>query len=147
MARVCRARTLLGFALALGLLGLAAALRTPLRAGPTVAALCAGPAPVTSRRGLAARVLAPAALLVAGPATSRATEWLSGRTPGGKPKDGDPTGTKKDSRYLRCLSNCLPSCIGGPSGVQRERSDCLQQCQDECCQSYEQCSYRAVKSE
>jgi hypothetical protein len=123
-------------------LGLAAALRVPPRAAPATTA--------TSRRGLVARVLAPAAFsLVANPASSPATEWLSGRTPGqaSRPKDGDPAGTKKDPRYLRCLNNCLPNCIGGPSGVQRERSDCLQQCQDECCQTYEQCSYRAVKTE
>lgn len=103
----------------------------------------------SSRRVCIARALAPAVLsLVAVPArTTAATEWISGRMQGGKPKDGDVTGTKKDPKYLRCLNNCLPSCIGGPSGVQKEKSTCLQECQDECCQTYAQCSYAAVKTE
>jgi hypothetical protein len=102
--------------------------------------------PEATRRGYVARVLAPAALaLVVSPAPAPAKTWISGRSPEGKPKDGDATGTKKDPRYLRCLNNCLPDCIGGPSGVQKEKRECLQDCQDECCQTYAQCSYQAVK--
>lgn len=101
----------------------------------------------TGRRGCIARVLAPAALSLLPVRTPAATEWISGRMPGGKPKDGDVTGTKRDPKYLRCLNNCLPSCMGGPSGVQKDKNTCLQECQDECCQTYAQCSYAAVKTE
>ncbi|KAG8460751.1 hypothetical protein KFE25_010806 [Diacronema lutheri] len=117
--------------------------------GAALRQLPARAAEVCNRRGHIARMLAPAALsLVALPARSPAAQqWISGRNPGGKPKDGDVTGTKRDPKYLRCLNNCLPSCIGGPSGVQKDKSTCLQECQDECCSTYAQCSYAAVKAE
>jgi hypothetical protein len=129
---------------AAALVGLVALLSAVVAARTLPARTTAAP----TRRSYLAGFLAPAALsLVVSPAPSHAArEWVSGRSVP-KPKDGDLTGTKKDPRYLRCLNNCLPSCIGGPSGVQKEKSDCLQECQDECCQTYEQCSYRAVKSE
>lgn len=98
----------------------------------------------TSRRALVRRVLAPAAAsALLAPAGAPAREWISGRAQGNK--EGDVSGTKKDPKYLRCLNNCLPACIGGPSGEQREKRDCLQSCQDECCETYAQCSYAIVK--
>jgi hypothetical protein len=53
----------------------------------------------------------------------------------------DKAGTKKDSKYLRCLSNCLAGCQKPNYGEELGRDDCLQRCQDECCFSYAQCTY------
>ena len=52
-------------------------------------------------------------------------------------------GTKKDYNYLRCLSGCLARCEAPPSpgGQGKERGECLQDCRDDCCDTYEQCTY------
>jgi hypothetical protein len=56
--------------------------------------------------------------------------------PGQKPKDkGDVSGTKKDPRFLRSLSDCKSQCETTPAtnGLARSKEDCLSDCQDICC--------------
>lgn len=66
--------------------------------------------------------------------------WISGKSE--KPKGSkDRTGTKRDSGYLRCLSDCATECRKPGQGLSRENEDCLELCQDYCCQTYEQCTY------
>ena len=63
--------------------------------------------------------------------------WLSGRSDPIRPTSKDkPDGTKKDGRYLRCLNDCVPRKQG--SSGSKERADCLDECQLECCETYEQ---------
>ena len=68
--------------------------------------------------------------------------YKSGKTPEkfkNKNKD-DKTGTKKESKFLRCLSNCKSECQKPKDGL--AALDCNQDCQDQCCESYEQCSFK-----
>lgn len=67
--------------------------------------------------------------------------WISGKSDRTGKDPSDKSGTKKDISYLRCLSNCKAECESPQGGVQRDRGECLQDCQDECCKSYEQCTY------
>ena len=63
--------------------------------------------------------------------------WLSGRSDPIRPTSKDkPDGTKKDGRYLRCLNDCVPRKQG--SSGSKERAECLDECQLECCETYEQ---------
>ncbi|CAM9325309.1 unnamed protein product, partial [Hapterophycus canaliculatus] len=72
-------------------------------------------------------------------------EWISGK--GAQPKGSDDkTGTRKESKYLRCLSNCLADCQKPTYGPEKDREECLQTCQDECCTSYEQCTYTVTQN-
>eukprot|EP00752_Nemacystus_decipiens_P012104 g10729.t1 len=72
-------------------------------------------------------------------------EWISGK--GAQPKGSDDkTGTRKESKYLRCLSNCLADCQKPTYGPEKDREECLQTCQDECCTSYEQCTYAVTQN-
>ena len=41
----------------------------------------------------------------------------------------DNTGTKKDTKFLRCLSNCKSKCQLPSEGYAMERVDCVQDCQ------------------
>jgi hypothetical protein len=65
--------------------------------------------------------------------------YKTGKTPnvpGQKPKDkGDVSGTKKDPRFLRSLSDCKSQCETTPAtnGLARSKEDCLSDCQDICC--------------
>ncbi|CAM9806619.1 unnamed protein product [Discosporangium mesarthrocarpum] len=72
-------------------------------------------------------------------------EWISGRSAQPKGSD-DKTGTRKETKYLRCLSNCLADCQKPTSGQERDREECLQTCQDECCTTYEQCTYPVTQN-
>ena len=66
--------------------------------------------------------------------------WISGKSDVPVPK-GETKGTKKDIGFLRCLSNCVSDCQKiGASGVPKGRDDCLIECQNECCMTYEQCT-------
>ena len=68
--------------------------------------------------------------------------YKSGKTPEqlkNKNKD-DKSGTKKDMKFLRCLSNCKTECQKPSDGL--ANLDCNQDCQDQCCESYEQCSFK-----
>lgn len=68
--------------------------------------------------------------------------WLSGKSLKEK-GDTDRTGTKKDIKYLRCLSNCTSDCKKpGASIDTSDNQSCLEQCQDQCCETYEQCTYK-----
>jgi hypothetical protein len=49
-------------------------------------------------------------------------------------------GTKKDINFLRCMSNCKSQCQMPGEGL--VKTDCVQDCQDQCCDSYEQCSFK-----
>lgn len=67
-------------------------------------------------------------------------KWMSGKSE--KPRGSkDRTGTKKDSNYLRCLSDCTTECRKPGQGPSKDNAECLEACQDYCCQTYEQCTY------
>mmetsp|Transcript_38390 Transcript_38390/g.46863 ORF Transcript_38390/g.46863 Transcript_38390/m.46863 type:complete len:178 (+) Transcript_38390:42-575(+) len=93
----------------------------------------------------------PAAVLAAdGGNSAPATVWISGKSPkvpGAKPKDkSDVTGTKKDPSFLRSVSDCRNQCEStyGPDGYARSKEDCLSDCQDICCKTYEQCTFNII---
>ena len=74
---------------------------------------------------------------------AEAKRWISGKNPDGPSKDNK--GTKRDFKYLQCLSNCLSVCEKPAIGkAEKDRSTCLNECRDECCFTYEQCTY-AIK--
>lgn len=78
------------------------------------------------------------------------TIYKSGKTPivpGQKPKDkNDVSGTRKDPSFLRSLSNCKAQCetTTGSDGYARSKEECLSDCQDICCTTYEQCTFGIV---
>jgi hypothetical protein len=78
------------------------------------------------------------------------TVYLTGKAPkvpGQKPKDkSDTAGTRKDPKFLRSLSDCKSRCETIPTseGLARSKEDCLSECQDICCASYEQCTFGIV---
>jgi hypothetical protein len=78
------------------------------------------------------------------------TVYLTGKAPkvaGQKPKDkNDVSGTRKDPKFLRSLSDCKSRCETIPTseGLARSKEDCLSECQDICCASYEQCTFAIV---
>ena len=116
-----------------------------------VAALALAPAPrapaagaqAMCRRQLLGAALFSTAALRPGRASAEDVRWVSGRSdPLRKTnKDKSPDGTKKDGKYLSCLNDCVPRCLGPPGSVAKERSDCLLECQQECCFTYEMCTY------
>jgi hypothetical protein len=81
---------------------------------------------------------------------SAATVWLSGkppRIPGSKPKDkNDVSGTRKDPSFLRSIADCKNQCenVAGPDGLSKSKEECLSECQDICCTTYEQCTFAIV---
>jgi hypothetical protein len=75
-----------------------------------------------------------------------APKWISGKSDPLRPTSKDkPDGTKKDNRYVSCLNDCVPRKQGPPGPNQKERVDCLDECQVECCETYEQCTYTIRK--
>lgn len=78
------------------------------------------------------------------------TIWNTGkrpRVPGAKvPDKSDTRGTRKDPSFLRSLSDCKNQCETnlGPDGLARPKDDCLSDCQDICCTTYEQCTFAIV---
>ncbi|KAL7471494.1 hypothetical protein ACHAXS_011782 [Conticribra weissflogii] len=78
------------------------------------------------------------------------TIWKTGRAPeipGQKPKDkGDVKGTKKDPSFLRSVADCKNKCENsyGPDGRGKTSAECLSECQDICCTTYEQCTFAIV---
>lgn len=82
--------------------------------------------------------------------TTTATKYISGKTPqvpGEKKKKSDDTkGTRKDPNFLRSVSDCKNQCqtTPGSDGYSRSKEECLSECQDICCTSYEQCSFNIV---
>jgi hypothetical protein len=83
-------------------------------------------------------------------ATPTKTIWLTGKDPiipGKKPRDkNDITGTKKDPNFLRSISDCKSQCerTSGPDGFARTKDECLSDCQDICCTTYQQCTFGIV---
>ena len=81
-----------------------------------------------------------------------ATKYISGKTPqipgteAKKKSDGDTKGTRKDPNFLRSISDCKTQCqiAPGTDGYSRSKMDCLSECQDICCTTYEQCSFNIV---
>lgn len=82
--------------------------------------------------------------------SSGKTIYKSGKTPivpGGKPKDkSDLKGTRKDPDFLRSVADCRNACQNTPGsdGYARSKEDCLSECQDICCKTYEQCTFDIV---
>ena len=83
-------------------------------------------------------------------AEEQKTVYLSGKTPkvpGQKAKDkNDYTGTRKDPNFLRSIADCKNQCENraGPDGFVKTKEDCLSECQDICCTTYEQCTFAIV---
>ena len=88
-------------------------------------------------------------LVVMGPSVAQAAEekktiYISGKAPkvpGAKPKDkSDLSGTKKDPNFLRSIADCKSQC----EAKGKAKEDCLSECQDICCTTYEQCTFAIV---
>ncbi|CAJ1935313.1 unnamed protein product [Cylindrotheca closterium] len=83
-------------------------------------------------------------------AADGATVYKSGKAPivpGQKPKDkSDVKGTRKDPDFLRSIADCRNQCqsSNGPDGFAKAKEDCLSECQDICCTTYEQCTFNIV---
>lgn len=75
------------------------------------------------------------------------TVWMSGKAPivpGQKPKDkNDVSGTRKDPNFLRSISDCKSQCENA-NGPMKTKEECLSECQDICCNTYEQCTFAIV---
>mmetsp|Transcript_29300 Transcript_29300/g.41931 ORF Transcript_29300/g.41931 Transcript_29300/m.41931 type:complete len:196 (+) Transcript_29300:47-634(+) len=68
--------------------------------------------------------------------------------PGTKPREkGDVKGSKKDPQFLLSLSQCKSQCEtrSNPNSELKSKEDCLSECQDICCNSYEQCTFAIVQ--
>jgi hypothetical protein len=80
-----------------------------------------------------------------------ATVYISGKqpqVPGAKPPDkSNFKGTRKDPDFLRSIADCRNQCqnsASGPNGLAKSKEDCLSECQDICCRTYEQCTFNIV---
>ena len=88
--------------------------------------------------------------LVASAADSGDTIWKTGKSPqipGQKTKDkSDTKGTRKDPSFLRSIADCKGKCENspGPDGLAKSSTECLSECQDICCTTYEQCTFAIV---
>ena len=101
-----------------------------------------------SRRALLQAALASSPFLfpTMARAESSGPKWISGKSDPIRPTSKDkPDGTRKDYKYLSCLNDCVPRKQGPPGPNQKERADCLDDCQVECCETYEQCTYTIRK--
>jgi len=98
--------------------------------------------------GISSILLPSSAMAVAD--DKETTIYKSGKTPivpGQKPKDkSDNTGTRRDGTFLRSISNCKTQCeaTNGSDGFARSKEECLSDCQDICCTTYEQCTFGIV---
>ena len=70
--------------------------------------------------------------------------YKSGKSPTGPNKNDPKQGTKKEPSFLRCVSNCKSDCQKPGEGL--AKNDCVADCQDQCCSSYEQCSFKIKSS-
>mmetsp|Transcript_12369 Transcript_12369/g.36759 ORF Transcript_12369/g.36759 Transcript_12369/m.36759 type:complete len:112 (-) Transcript_12369:31-366(-) len=82
-----------------------------------------------------------AGLGVFGAAPAAAKTYKSGKNPDGKKDPNDTAGTKKDGSYLQCLAGCASRCESASMERRKTRAECLNLCRDECCATYEQCTY------
>ena len=78
------------------------------------------------------------------------TKYVSGKSPiipGEAKKKSDSTkGTRKDPDFLRSIADCRNQCQAAPGsgGLAKSKEDCLSECQDICCKTYEQCTFNIV---
>jgi hypothetical protein len=92
---------------------------------------------------------APAAMAADAPLPP-GTKYISGKTPlppgETKKKSDNPKGTRKDPDFLRSVADCRNQCqsVPGPDGLAKSKEDCLSECQDICCKTYEQCTFNIV---
>ena len=70
--------------------------------------------------------------------------YKSGKSPTGPNKNDPKLGSKKEPSFLRCVSNCKSDCQKPGEGL--AKNDCVADCQDQCCSSYEQCSFKIKSS-
>ena len=100
---------------------------------------------------VSAAILAPPSASIA--AADDKTIYRSGKAPivpGQKPPNKDDTkGTRKDPNFLRAISQCKSTCLNtpGPDGLAKSTPDCLSECQDICCTTYEQCTFAITPRE
>ena len=66
--------------------------------------------------------------------------YKSGKNPAPVDPNDPKKGSKKDSTFLRCLSSCKQDCQKPGEG--NAKLDCVQDCQDQCCSTYEQCTFK-----
>ena len=124
----------------------APSLLSPTLVQPHAAPTLSQPAPSSSsrwsRRQLVPAVAAWAAASRFAPSARAADDgkakiWTSGRSDPIRPTSKDKAdGTKKDPKYLGCLNDCVPLCTSSyaaETGRPKERSDCFEECQDQCC--------------
>lgn len=98
---------------------------------------------LTNRRDVIAT--AAAAIFISTPTPSQAATYISGKNPKGKPnKDGDTKGTRKDPAFLRSLSTCKSQCESASNTISKSKEDCLEECQEICCTTYEQCTFAII---
>ena len=105
------------------------------------------------RRGwLSAALAATTTVLLPSPSRAESSDimWITGKEPlrpGQKPRDKkDVSGTRKDPNFLRSLADCKNQCENatGPDGLAKSKEDCLSDCQDVCCKTYQQCTFGIV---
>ena len=95
----------------------------------------------------ASMVVMKPSIALAADENSKATIYRTGKAPivpGQKPQDkNDVKGTKKDPNFLRSIADCRNQCLNtaGPDGLAKPMEDCLSECQDICCTTYEQCTF------
>ena len=103
----------------------------------------AGCVDMATRRRFVGRATTAAAATAATTPAFAAKTYVSGKNPDGPREKGDTKGTKKDGSYLQCLAGCAARCEKASSQGRRQltRGECLNLCRDECCATYEQCTY------
>jgi hypothetical protein len=92
-------------------------------------------------------VASPLAVHAADPDKTLYMTGKSPKVPGTKPKDkSDTAGTRRDPSFLRSISDCKSQCETktASDGTIRTKEDCLSDCQDICCTTYEQCTFGIV---
>jgi len=95
---------------------------------------------IVSRRDLLSGISGTLALHgIAGEASAK--DWISGKPEVPRSDPSDKKGSRKDPTFLRCLGNCVSDCqqLGSGKAAPKDRAQCLAECQDGCCTTYEQC--------
>ncbi len=66
---------------------------------------------------------------------------LPGESSQAKSNNSNTQGTRKDPNFLRSISDCKSQCeLQGT----KSKEECLSECQDICCKTYEQCTFAIV---
>ena len=89
-------------------------------------------------------VFGPIDSAVAADAKKPLLTYKSGKSPTAANPNDPKLGTKKEPSFLRCVSNCKSDCQKPGEGL--AKNDCVSDCQDQCCSSYEQCSFKIKSS-